>query len=136
MLLTSSRRDRVNELTFPGLVVMSLQDVLKRPDSLVIDREMLSGRLGSPLEPETAGPIALSPDGKTLRINHDPPIVFRSDVQIAAIRRLVDAYHCGTGLRAADLTDLGSLNRLFGTRKWKALSPYLKSDDGLWSFEP
>ena len=122
VILTSSLTDRIGGFNVPGAISASLTDVLVRPNSLVVDPDILGGRLRIAPDPEVAGPIALSPDGKTLRINGGSPILFRSDAQIGAIRRLAEAYRRGAGVPIKELTDLGSPRRLFGTSKWNAIS--------------
>ena len=64
------------------------------------------------------------------------PFDFPTDAadNIEAVR--VTAYGVGERVPIGDLTDLGSLNRLFGGEKWKLLSPYLKGHKGRWGFEP
>lgn len=136
VILTSSRAARIRDFSVPGATLVSLTDALKRPNQLVVDPDILGSRLGTAPEPDVAGPISLSPDGKTLRINGGPPIPFRSEPQVAAIRSLADAYRTGVGVPASELTVHGSLRRLFGASKWEMLSPYLKSVNGLWSFKP
>lgn len=136
VILTSSRAGRFHGFNVPGSMLVSLTDVLVRPNQLVVDVEILSSRLGMAPELDVAGPISLSPDGKTLRINGGPPVQFRSVPQIAAIRRLTDAFRTGVGVPVSDLTDHGSPRRMFGASKWKVLGPHLKSVNGLWSFDP
>jgi hypothetical protein len=96
----------------------------------------LLGVLSGLPAPRNNGPVQLSADGTTLVINGGAPMVFKSRAQIAALRKLVAAYYGGQRIRAADLTSLRALNRLFGPERWKQLSTYIKSKDGGWGFEP
>lgn len=135
VILTSARPARVTDVTIPGAAVVSLRDVLAAPDTLAVSPDILDARLaGVPVRPD-ARPIALSPDHRQLRINGGPPISFKSAAQIAAIHKLVDAHRRGARLRIGELTDHGSLARLFGAKKWALLKPYLGSENGLWGFD-
>jgi hypothetical protein len=89
--------------------------------------------------PDVDSAIDLSPDGTRLTINGDIVIPFRSPKHIGIIRTLVTCHKEGKGIRAEDLltkagSGVGSLQRAFGAKKWKELSPYLKSRNGLWGF--
>lgn len=135
VILTSARASRVAEIEIPGAAVVPLRDVLAAPDDLAISPDILDARLGGAPAQPGAGPVALSPDGRQLRINGGPPISFRSEDQIAAIRKLVDAYRRGERLRIRELTDHGSLARLFGGKKWALLKPHITTVNGLWGFD-
>ena len=85
-------------------------------------------------------PIYLSPDGRTLVINGGITVYFKSERQIAIIRRLVVGNSEGRRCRASELLDeaksgVTTLRRAFGAKKWSLLEPYLKSKDGLWAFD-
>lgn len=135
VVLTSARPARVRDAAVPGAVVVALRDVLAAPDDLAVSADILDARLGAvPARPD-AGPVALSPDGRQLSINGGPPIPFKSADQIVAIRKLVDAYRRGERLRIGELTDHGSLARLFGGKKWALLKPHITSANGLWGFD-
>lgn len=136
VILTSSRSARLRETAFLGTIVVALRDVLARPEGLAASSVILDARLGGVRALRHQGPVALSSDGRQLRINGGDPILFRSERQITAIRRLVEAYHAGERLRIAEITDARTLGVLFGGEKWKQLSRHLKSADGLWGFEP
>ncbi|MFT8245545.1 hypothetical protein [Roseomonas sp. BN140053] len=136
ILLTSTRREGLEEVAFPGTQIVSVRDVLANSDALAISPGILEARLGGVTTPTSISPVDLSPDGRVLVINGGEPMVFRSPQHIAAIGKLVAAYHAGRRLRASDLTDLRGLDRLFGAKRWKELSPYLKTRDGGWGFEP
>jgi hypothetical protein len=121
-------------MRFSGALVVPIFEVMTSPDDIRVNPEILAARLGSAPQSERKRSISLSPDGTTLEIN-GRTISFRSQRQIEAIRRLVAAYDQGTRVRAAHVTSLGSLNRLFGIKRWQILSLYLKSDGRTWGFE-
>lgn len=135
VILTSARPSRLAESEIPGAAVVALRDVLATPDDLAVSPDILDARLRG-VPPVAAGPLTLSPDGTRLSINGGDPILFRSEAQKEAIQKLVDAYHAGTRLRARELTHQPSLQTFFGKAKWARLSPYLKTEGGLWGFEP
>jgi hypothetical protein len=134
VILTSTGPARIPPMTFSGALVVPILDVMTLPDDIRVNPEILAARLGSAPQSERKRPISLSPDGTTLEIN-GRTISFRSKRQIEAIRHLVAAHDQGTRVRAADVTSLGSLNRLFGAKKWETLSLNLKSDGQTWGFE-
>ena len=91
--------------------------------------------------PDINAPIWLSPDGRKLIINGKVTVNFRSEKHITIIRRLVEGYHAGERYRAQVLLDEAqagamTLRKAFGDRIWAFLSPYLKSENGLWGFQP
>lgn len=136
VVLTSTPRDRLGAVVFPGAVVVPVADVLRSADGLAVDADILDARLrGVPTQPD-GGPISLSPDGTHLVIHGGDPLVFRSESHIAAVRKLVAAYRAGRRLRAAEVTGGTSLNQFFGAKQWKRLSPHLKTEGGRWGFEP
>lgn len=135
VILTSARPSRAAEVEIRGATVVALRDVLATPDTLAVSPDILDARLAGVPVRSDAGPIALSPDHRQLRINGGPPISFKSDAQMAAIRKLVDAHRQGERLRISELTDHGSLARLFGAKKWALLRPHISSIDGLWGFD-
>jgi hypothetical protein len=135
VILTSARPSRLAESEIPGAAVVALRDVLATPHDLAVSPDILDARLRG-VPPVAAGPLTLSPDGTRLSINGGDPILFRSEAQKEAIQKLVDAYHAGTRLRARELTHQPSLQTFFGKAKWARLSPYLKTEGGLWGFEP
>lgn len=135
VILTSARPSRAAEVEIPGAAVVVLRDVLVAPDGLAVSPDILDARLrGAPVQRD-GRPLVLSPDGRQLRINDHPPIAFKSDAQIAAIRKLVDAFDRGERLRIGELTDHGSLPRLFGGKKWALLKPHITTVNGLWGFD-
>ena len=136
VLLTSTRPDRLARRTLAGFEVVALAE-MRAADGLTADPDILSARLGSPQPASSmAGPIALSPDGTRLIINGQVEFRFRSDQHIEAIRRLVDAYRSGVGLRAGDLSPYRTLDRLFGGKRWAELRPFLHFDGALWRLQP
>lgn len=134
-ILTSTSPARIRDIAIPGAAVVSLRDVLTAPGDLSVNPDILDARLRG-VPPITKGPLTLSPDRTKLSINGGDPILFRSEAQKDAIQKLVDAYHAGTRLRASELTHQPSLQTFFGKAKWARLSPFLKSQGGLWGFEP
>ncbi len=85
--------------------------------------------------PEPAqGPLVLSDDGTLLTINGSVQVNFKSEAMITAIRRLVSAFPNNKRVPIRDLTDHGSLARLFGGKRWALLKPYINSINGLWGF--
>ena len=102
---------------------------------MAVNPDILNTLLGRAPAPLAAGPLSLSPDGTELRIRGGPPIAFRSEPQINAIRLLVEAYYKNERLPASKLTHLGSLNRVFGKAKWALLQPHLKSVARTWKFD-
>lgn len=135
VILTSARPSRVTEVSIPGTAVVALRDVLAAPYDLIISPDILDARLSGVPAQLDGRPLALSSDGRQLRISGHAPIAFKSDAQIAAIRKLVDAYYRGDRLPIGQLTDLGSPTRLFGGRKWALLRPHITTVDGLWGFD-
>jgi len=136
VVLTTSRSARVRDVEVPGAAVIPIRDVLECPEGLAISAEILEARLTGVAAATEVGPIDLSLDGRQLRINGGDPLLFRTERQIAAIRRLVEAYRRGERLRVKEFAENGNPSRLFGTEKWARLSPFLKSRGGLWGFEP
>ena len=105
-------------------------------ESLQGAAQLLDARMRGAALAVSPAAVALSPDGTQLRIGAGDPIPFRSDDQIAAIRKLVEAFHAGTGVPIGDLTHHGSLSRLFGRKKWALLQPHVKTVNRLWSISP
>jgi hypothetical protein len=135
VVLSSARAERLKDITVPGVVTVAWRDVLSSPDSLAVDRALLGGRLRGVPDPLPAGPLSLSPDGKTLMIC-GRRFEFKSRPQIAAIGKLVAAYQAGVRVQVRDLTDHESPRRLFGEDRWAVLSPFIKSRrDGWWGFD-
>jgi hypothetical protein len=135
LLLTSSPRSRLHGLAIAGTTTLSIPDVLASPDALTVSAEIMAARLSGVTRSIPAGPLTLSDDGTRLVIN-GIEMTFRSSRQIDAIKKLVGAYHSGQRVRARELTEWGAPERLFGRKRWQQLSPYLKSKDGTWGFEP
>ena len=134
VLLTSSRGERLDGLALPGTSAVPLRDVLATHDALTVSGEVLGARITGVVPLDQGEPIHLSEDGSTLVLLGGEPIYFRSAEQIAVIRKLVAARQAGKRFRAQDLTDHGTLRRLFGKEKWARLSPYLASVAGRWGF--
>lgn len=139
VLLTSTSSDRLSS-PLPRHMLVSVRDVIDYTTGLAVHPAILASRLDGTCRPNIDDAIDLSPDGTRLTINGDIVITFRSPKHIEIIRTLVTCHKEGKGIRAEDLltkagSGVGSLQRAFGTKKWKELSPYLKSRNGLWGFE-
>lgn len=140
VLLTSTSLDRLPS-SLPGHLLVSVRDVLDHSAGLAVHPEILASRLDGTHRPNVGSAIDLSPDGTRLTINGSVVIHFRSAKHIEIIRALDASHKEGKGARAEELltkagSGVGSLQRAFGTKKWKELSLYLKSHNGLWRFEP
>lgn len=135
VILTTTPADRLHDISKPGIAIISLADVLTARDRIAVDRAVFDARIGSAPIPDDTAPISLSPDGQVLRIRGTAPISFKSSTQIDAIRKLLRGRQQKRLIPVAELTQHGSLQRLFGTKKWRQLSPYLKSGLGGWRFE-
>jgi hypothetical protein len=142
IILTSSRQPLAT-VAWPGShQVMPICEALANDGSTFgIDVNLVrSPYLGVLRTDQHAAPLRLSPDGRTLVINGSDTVDFKSDAQVAIIRRLVDGFHAGERFRAIELlsnakSGVGSLRRAFGTKKWAMLGKHLKSQDGLWGFD-
>ncbi|MCR0985280.1 hypothetical protein [Roseomonas populi] len=136
VLLTSSRGERLDDLELPGTSVVPMRDVLTTPDAPAVSGEILGARISGAPPRDDGRPIALSPDGRTLTINGNEVLTFTAPGHVAAIRSLVAAFEEGRGLPVGEITHLGSPDRLFGAKRWKELSRFLKSQGGLWRLVP
>ena len=140
VLLTSTSSDRL-PASLPGHLLVSVRDVLDHSAGLAIHPAILASRLDGTHRPNVDSAIDLSPDGTRLTINGSVVICFRSAKHIKIIRMLVSYHEGGKRVRAEELlteacSGVGSLQRVFGTKKWNELAPYLKSHSGLWGFVP
>ncbi len=135
VLLTSSRGERLDGFALPGTSVAPLRDVLATQDALCVSSEVLSARISGVVPLDLSEPIHLSEDGSTLIILGGEPIYFRSTEQIAVVRKLVAARKLRRRFRATELTEHGTLRRLFGAEKWQQLKPFLTSVSGRWGFD-
>ena len=140
ILLTSTPAHRLPEDSLPGHLVVGVRDVIDFNAGLCIQPDILAARLDGSRLPAVDAAIDLSPDGTKLTINGTIIIDFKSDIHIAIIRKLVAGHKDGKRFAVRDLLAAGhsgsaGLRRAFGAKKWAALSPYLKSRNGLWGFE-
>lgn len=140
ILLTSTPSQRLPQQLLPGHLVVGLRDVIDFETGLSVHPDILTSRLDGSHRPAVKEALYLSPDGRRLIINGDVTIDFRSDIQIAIIRKLVEGFRTGTRYRAQELlaeaqSGVDGLRRAFGTKKWAQLEPYLASHNGLWGFE-
>ena len=141
LLLTSTRQERIQKFRIPGHLIVSVHDVLGLAGGLAIEPDILAARVDQVPLPDIKAPIWLSPDGRKLIINGNVTVNFRSEKHITIIRHLVAGYHAGERYRAQVLLDEAqagamTLRKAFGDRIWALLSPYLKSENGLWGFQP
>lgn len=141
LLLTSTRQERLKKFRLPGHLIVSVHDVLDLAGGLAIEPDVLAARVDQVPLPDINAPIWLSPDGRKLIINGKVTVNFRSEKHITIVRRLVEGYHSGERYRAQILLDEAqasamTLRKAFGDRIWAQLSPYLKSENGLWGFQP
>ncbi len=140
IVLTSTPAHRLPDTPLPGHLVVGVRDVIDFSTGLSLHPDILAARLDGSYRPNVDAAIDLSPDGTRLTINGSVVIHFRSSKQIEIIRTLVARHKEGKGVRAEELltnagSSVGSLQRAFGTEKWKTLSSYLKSRNGIWGFE-
>ena len=133
IILCTSRAARLRGITLPGTILVPIRDVMAVEDSLAVSGEILDARMRGVAVAISPADVALSPDGTQLRIGGGDPLFFSSDDQIAAIRKLVKAFSAGTGVPIGELTHHGSLQRLFGRKKWALLQPHVKAVNRLWS---
>jgi len=140
LILTSTQFPGITSLT--SFAVSPIAGLLTNDaEGFVIDRGLaLSPFITPPTGAANLRPLQLSPDGRLLVINGINKIDFKSHKHIAIIRKLVAGFEKGKRFRAAELLDeadseVASLQRAFGAKKWAALKPYLKSRTGLWGFE-
>lgn len=142
-IILTSARQQTKAAAWPGSYqFMPICKVLTNDESVfMIDLDLVrSPYLRVPITASHTSPLDLSPDGRTLVIEGVTTVDFKSRVHIAIIRRLVDGFLAGKKFRASELlsnaqSEAGSLRRAFGTKKWAILEKYLKSKDGLWSFD-
>jgi hypothetical protein len=136
LILTSTPADRV-AITPPSTsMVVSVHDVLRRPDSLAVHAGILERRLQGRAAPRDQVEAAwLSSDGRTLRFRCGTEVSFHGAAHIAALRKLVDAQRRGRGVRTSDLTQHRSLENLFGHRRWQELKPFLERGQDGWRFK-
>lgn len=133
VILTSTRASRLGSTLVPGAAVIAMADVRANFADLTVSPAILGARLRSVPAP-AEGPLVLSPDGTHLTINGSVQVEFKTEPMINAIRHLVAAFHSGKRVPIRQLTDLGSPARLFGTKRWAVLKPYITSVNGLWGF--
>lgn len=136
LILTSTPAEQVSIAPPPTVLVVSLHDVLRRPDSLAAHAGILERRLQGRAAPRNqVEPAWLSLDGRTLRFRCGTEISFHGAAHIAALRKLIDGQRRGLGVRTTDLTRHGSLENLFGHRRWQELKPFLERGHDGWRFK-
>ena len=125
----------------PGHLVVSVRDVIDFGCGLAVRPDVLIARLDGVHRPDVREAIHLSPSGQQLIINGTITIAFKSDIHIAIIQKLVQGFKDGKRFSARSLLDgtkstATALHQAFGKQRWLELEPYLKSQNGLWGFEP
>lgn len=136
VILTSTAAEHLPAQMPNEAILVSVRDVLRTMDDVIIHTEVLEGHLRGAADPqdETA-PVWLSPDGKRLRLRGGHEFHFSSEKHTIAIRKLVDGYRRGRPVPVAALTNHGHPRRLFGRARWEELAPFLKSCSGSWYFD-
>jgi hypothetical protein len=134
MILTSTPASRCPDEDLRQAFLMPLPDVLSAT-GLKIDNSILAARVSGRPVMDQSKPVSLSSDGRQLFIRGKMVMSFTSKRMIDAIRALVDAHDRGEGARARDVSDHGSFDQLLGRKRWAILRPYLKSENGVWSFK-
>jgi len=141
LLLTSTRQERLQKFRLPGHLIVSVHDVLDFGGGLAIEPDILAARVDQVPLPDLDAPIWLSPDGRKLIINGNVTVNFRSEIHVDIITMLVEGYHNGKRFSARELLDRAqssakALHQAFGPKRWIQLTSYLRSENGLWGFQP
>lgn len=106
-------------------------------DEFVLDRELVLSPYCAAGNTGPTEPLYLSPDGRLLVLK-GVEVKFKSPIHVEIIRQIVAAHPVGAVAREV-LEKAGSaaptFQKAFGGSKWMLLKPYLKSKDGLWSFD-
>lgn len=141
VLLTSTPASRLPEPTLPGHVIVPVRDVLGCAAGLAINPDILAALVDGAPPADVHERVHVSPSGQQLVINGNVTINFKSDIQIAIVRKLVQDFKDGKRFGARELLDHAqssakTLRQAFGAQRWAELEPHLKSDNGLWGFEP
>ncbi len=141
VLLTSTPATRLFEPTLPGHVIVPVCDVIGCAAGLVINPDILAALLDGTPPADVHERVHLSRSGQRLVINGNATISFKSDIHIAAIQKLVQGFRDGKRYSASEILDHArssakTLRQAFGAARWAKLEPYLKSENGLWGFEP
>ncbi|MDP2355124.1 MAG: hypothetical protein Q8M31_03575, partial [Beijerinckiaceae bacterium] len=141
ILLTSTPAHHLLEKSLPGHVVIGVRDVIDFNAGLVINPDILAALLDGTPPADVHERVHLSRSGQRLVINGNVTINFKSDVHIAAIQKLVQGFRDGKRYSAREILDHArssakTLRQAFGAARWAKLEPYLKSENGLWGFEP
>lgn len=142
VLLTSTSSSRLPTEPLPGHLIVPVRDVIDFCGGPAIRPDVLAARLDGAHRPDAREAVYLSPSGQQLIINGTVTIAFKADTtHIKIIRKLVQGFKDGKRFSARDLLDEAqssatTLRQAFGTRRWLELEPYLKSQNGLWGFEP
>jgi hypothetical protein len=137
LVLTSTPYVRLPATPVPGACIISIGDVLSATNSAAIDFEILKARFGGTPTDAIGTPLHLSADGKTLAIHGQTVFRFRGEIQMGIIRSLAEGHRKHRPVPTAELLEHSgsdSLDQAFGGR-WKQLKPFLKSENGCWSFE-
>lgn len=140
ILLTSTPASRLAEPTLPGHVIVPIRDVIDFSAG-AINPDILAALVDGAPPADVHERVHVSPSGQQLVINGNVTINFKSDIQIAIVRKLVQGFKDRKRFGARELLDHAqssakTLRQAFGAQRWAELEPYLKSDNGLWGFEP
>ena len=135
ILLTSTPGFRLTDLRLEGAIAIPVADVLCVDDDLAISPEILTARVSAAPASIPNVRLSLSADNTQLRIDGGEPIHFKSDPMKRAIRTLVDAHRVGRRVAIRELTDLGSLEKMFGRPRWARLKPFVTVVKHGWGFE-
>lgn len=141
LLLTCTAASQLPELVLPGHVIVSVGDASEFGTGLTINPDILAAILDGPPPADIHERVHLSASGQQLVINGNVTINFKSAIQITIARRLVQGFKDGKRFSARELLDhtqssAKTLRQAFGTQRWAELETYLKSQNGLWGFEP
>ena len=141
VLLTSTPASRLPEQPLPGHIIVPMGDMIDFGAGLAIRPDVLTALLDGTTPADTQERLYLPPSGQQLVINGNVTISFKSDIHIAIVRKLVQGFKDGKRFGARELLDHAqssakTLRQAFGAQRWAALEPHLKSENGLWGFEP
>jgi hypothetical protein len=141
VLLTSTSSARLPDEPLPGHLIISVRDAIDFGAGLAVRPDVLVARLDGAHRPDVREAVYLSPSGQQLIINGTVTIDFKADIHITIVRKLVQGFKDGKRFGARDLLDQAQSNAMtlrqaFGKQRWLQLEPYLKSQNGLWGFEP
>ena len=141
ILLTCTAASQLPEATLPGHVIVSVSDASEAGTGLKINPDILDASIDGPQPSDIHERVHLSASGQQLVINGNVTINFKSEIQIAIARKLAQGFKDGKRFSARELLDHSqssakTLRQAFGSQRWAELEIYLKSQNGIWGFEP